>query len=195
VSVQSSVLAPGKQGRLAEDRTRKVSMTWLALAAAAALLVALGAWAVFATRTTTAPATATGGSGHAAPFTSAMEQAISNSAQAAAAGSAARSSETLVQTNAAGRTVRLPAANSAIENATQSGPQVLTISGTNGGGVEYTGIPYSGRGPALIVSGTNGGGVEYTGIPYSGHGPEPVAGGADGGGFTDTGIPYWTGGR
>jgi hypothetical protein len=49
----------------------------------------------------------------------------------------------------------------------------LVISGTNGGGVEYTGIPLPAPGNAhrLVISGTNGGGVEYTGIPL----PAPAA--------------------
>jgi hypothetical protein len=69
-----------------------------------------------------------------------------------------------------------------------SATQALVITGTNGGGLNYTGIPY----PAsheLVVLGANGGGLRYTGIPYpASH--ELVVLGADGGGLRYTGIPY-----
>jgi len=52
-------------------------------------------------------------------------------------------------------------------------PKTLVIAGSNGGGLEYTGIPYPNR--ILVVSGMNGGGLEYTGIPYPA--PDDTVGG------------------
>lgn len=41
----------------------------------------------------------------------------------------------------------------------------LVIPGTNGGGLNFTGIPYTAP-KGLVVEGSNGGGLNYTGIPY-----------------------------
>jgi hypothetical protein len=60
----------------------------------------------------------------------------------------------------------------------QSMTQELIVRGSNGGGINYTGIPYPapGSAPELIVRGSNGGGITYTGIPY----PAPASGRASG---------------
>ena len=59
-------------------------------------------------------------------------------------------------------------------SATSTGPaRNLVVTGTNGGGINYTGIPYPARGNGLVVTGTNGGGINYTGIPYSVAQPAP----------------------
>jgi hypothetical protein len=63
---------------------------------------------------------------------------------------------------------------------TSGSGQELIIRGSNGGGLNYTGIPYPapGSGQELIIRGSNGGGLNYTGIPY----PAPAgrsAGGAN----------------
>ena len=42
----------------------------------------------------------------------------------------------------------------------------LIVTGTNGGGINYTGIPYPAPRNDIVVKGTNGGGINYTGIPY-----------------------------
>ena len=55
--------------------------------------------------------------------------------------------------------------------------KALTVSGTRGGGINYTGIPYATGDRGLTVSGTHGGGILYTGIPYSTPDSTPVHGG------------------
>ena len=51
----------------------------------------------------------------------------------------------------------------------------LIVTGTNGGGINYTGIPYPAPGNDIVVKGTNGGGIYYTGIPYPVAQPAPKA--------------------
>ena len=51
----------------------------------------------------------------------------------------------------------------------------LVVTGTNGGGINYTGIPYPAPGNDIVVKGTNGGGINYTGIPYPVPQPAPKA--------------------
>ena len=48
-----------------------------------------------------------------------------------------------------------------------SNTKALTVSGTRGGGINYTGIPYQAvQGQrSWIIRGTTGGGIVYTGIP------------------------------
>jgi expansin (peptidoglycan-binding protein) len=81
-----------------------------------------------------------------------------------------------------------------------SGTRALTVSGTRGGGILYTGIPYQAyegktlpqasinmggipnvaiqfTNHTLVVRGTNGGALQYTGIPY----PAPVSTPTNGG--------------
>ena len=53
-----------------------------------------------------------------------------------------------------------------------AGPTRLVISGSNGGGIEYTGIPWrTGVPQGIAVQGAHGGGILYVGIPY----PPPAA--------------------
>jgi hypothetical protein len=60
----------------------------------------------------------------------------------------------------------------------QSMTRELIVRGSNGGGINYTGIPYPapGSAPELTIRGSNGGGITYTGIPY----PAPAGGRASG---------------
>ncbi len=60
----------------------------------------------------------------------------------------------------------------------QSMTQELIVRSSNGGGLNYTGIPYPAPGSALelTIRGSNGGGISYTGIPY----PAPASGRAGG---------------
>ncbi len=48
-----------------------------------------------------------------------------------------------------------------------SSTRALSVAGTNGGGILYTGIPYPARQQhrPYIIRGTTGGGLLYTGIP------------------------------
>jgi hypothetical protein len=58
-----------------------------------------------------------------------------------------------------------------------SGTTPLTVSGTNAGGIRYTGIPYQAVQRGLTVHGTEGGGIRYTGIPYAAPDSTPTHGG------------------
>ena len=64
-----------------------------------------------------------------------------------------------------GRPVRRPRPRPPVRN--------LIVTGTNGGGINYTGIPYPAPGNDLVVTGTNGGGINCTGIPYPVAQPAP----------------------
>jgi hypothetical protein len=86
----------------------------------------------------------------------------------------------------AGHTDILPT----ITTETAPAPPALVVSGSNGGGIEYTGIPYPARAPVLRVSGSDGGGIIYTGIPYPARAPVLRVSGSNGGGIIYTGIPY-----
>ena len=52
----------------------------------------------------------------------------------------------------------------------------LVIAGSNGGGLQYTGIPYANG--TITISGTYAGGLQYTGIPYPA--PDDTVGGGRG---------------
>lgn len=41
------------------------------------------------------------------------------------------------------------------------------ISGSHGGGLVYTGIPYPGSRPWYVIEGSHGGAIIYRGIPYT----------------------------
>ena len=71
--------------------------------------------------------------------------------------------------------------SSAGTTGTSGNGQELIIRGSNGGGLNYTGIPYPapGSGQELIIRGSNGGGLNYTGIPYPAPG-STRAGGVNG---------------
>lgn len=54
----------------------------------------------------------------------------------------------------------------------------LTVRGSKGGGLTYTGIPYPapGRDGMLVIRGSKGGGLTYIGIPYPAPAAETVGG-------------------
>lgn len=56
------------------------------------------------------------------------------------------------------------------------GAKGLVIAGSNGGAMQYTGIPYPNG--TLVVPGSNAGGLQYTGIPYPA--PDDTVGGGRG---------------
>ncbi len=79
--------------------------------------------------------------------------------------------------------VAAPAAPAAVQfdhgwSSAASNTKALTVAGTKGGGINYTGIPYQAvqQHRPYIIRGTTGGAIVYTGIPTA---PDttPVGGG------------------
>jgi hypothetical protein len=64
-----------------------------------------------------------------------------------------------------------PAAPAAVQfdhgwSSAASASRSLTVSGTKGGGINYTGIPYPANERSYVIRGTTGGGVIYNGIQF-----------------------------
>ena len=70
-----------------------------------------------------------------------------------------------------------------------SGTRALTVSGTRGGGILYTGIPYQAyEGKTLPQASINMGGIPNVAIQFANH--TLVVRGTQGGALQYTGIPY-----